>query len=162
MIDAVLYWGTFLAALGSGLIAGVFFAFSTFVMRALGRLPAAQGIAAMQSINVTAISPIFMIALFGTAAVCAVLLALALQRLQMLAALCIAGGSALYIGGTVVVTIVCNVPRNNALARVNATSAEGEAIWRRYLSEWTAWNHIRTISAAAGAGLLTFALTKLV
>jgi uncharacterized membrane protein len=39
------------AALGSGLVGGVFFAFSTFVMRALARVPAAQGIAAMQSIN---------------------------------------------------------------------------------------------------------------
>ena len=53
-------------ALGCGVIAGVFFAFSTFVMCALARLPAAQGIAAMQSINVLAMTPPFMIAMFGS------------------------------------------------------------------------------------------------
>lgn len=40
-----------LAMLGCGMIGGVFFAFSSFVMRALARLPDAQGLAAMQSIN---------------------------------------------------------------------------------------------------------------
>jgi uncharacterized membrane protein len=38
---------TFASALGCGLIAGVFFAFSSFVMRALARLPPARGVAAM-------------------------------------------------------------------------------------------------------------------
>ena len=38
------------ATVGSALIAGVFFAFSTFVITALSRLPAEQGVAAMQSI----------------------------------------------------------------------------------------------------------------
>jgi uncharacterized membrane protein len=56
------------SALGSGLIAGAFFAFSSFVMGALGKLPASQGIAAMQSINVVVINPIFLGVLFGTAA----------------------------------------------------------------------------------------------
>jgi uncharacterized membrane protein len=44
-------------ALGCGLIAGVFFAFSTFVMKALGSLLPAQGIAAMQSINLAVLNP---------------------------------------------------------------------------------------------------------
>jgi uncharacterized membrane protein len=54
-------------ALGCGLVGGVFFAFSTFVMRALARLQPKEGIAAMQSINITVINPWFMTALFGTA-----------------------------------------------------------------------------------------------
>jgi uncharacterized membrane protein len=33
-------------AVGAGLVGGVFFAFSTFVMKALSQLPAEQGIAA--------------------------------------------------------------------------------------------------------------------
>ena len=61
---------TFISAIGCGLVGGVFFAFSTFVMQGLGRLPAPQGAAAMQAINVTAVTPVFMAALFGTAAVC--------------------------------------------------------------------------------------------
>jgi uncharacterized membrane protein len=46
---------TFVAALGAALNGGVFFAFSTFVMSGLARLRPADGIAAMQSINVTAV-----------------------------------------------------------------------------------------------------------
>jgi uncharacterized membrane protein len=65
-----LFYLTFTAAIGCGLVAGVFFAFSTFVMPALARLQPAQGIAAMQSINITAINPLFMLALLGTAVAC--------------------------------------------------------------------------------------------
>jgi uncharacterized membrane protein len=68
MTDGFLFGLTLFAALGCGLVAGVFFAFSTFVMKALARLPAPQGIAAMQSINVIVINPWFMTAFLGTAA----------------------------------------------------------------------------------------------
>jgi uncharacterized membrane protein len=67
MMTGVLYAATLATALGCGLVAGVFFAFSTFVMPALKRLPPAHGIAAMQSINTVAVTPAFMTALFGTA-----------------------------------------------------------------------------------------------
>jgi uncharacterized membrane protein len=60
----------FVAALGCGLIAGVFFAFSSFVMRALARLPASGGIAAMQSINVAVLNPVFLGTFAGTALAC--------------------------------------------------------------------------------------------
>ena len=67
MSDA-LFALTLVTALGCGLNAGVFFAFSTFVMAGLRRLPAPQAIAAMQSINVTRRTPAFMTALLGTGA----------------------------------------------------------------------------------------------
>jgi uncharacterized membrane protein len=46
-MDGFLFALTLFAALGCGVVAGVFFAFSAFVMRALASLPALQGIAAM-------------------------------------------------------------------------------------------------------------------
>jgi uncharacterized membrane protein len=55
---------TFTATIGCGIVAGVFFAFSTFVMPALARLQPDRGIVAMQSIGITAINPLFMLALF--------------------------------------------------------------------------------------------------
>jgi hypothetical protein len=55
------------AAVGSALIAGLFFAFSTFVMTALFRLPVDQGVAAMQSINKVILGSLFMPVFFGTA-----------------------------------------------------------------------------------------------
>ncbi len=69
MSDRLLATGTLTAVLGSGLIAGTFFAFSSFVMPALARLPAAQGIASMQSINVVVINPLFLGVFVGTAGV---------------------------------------------------------------------------------------------
>jgi uncharacterized membrane protein len=148
---------TFCTALGCGLIGGVFFAFSAFVMKALGRLPAPQGIAAMQSINVVAVTPLFMTALFGTAAACLVLTVSTLLAWQERGARMVLLGSLLYLVGCVLVTIVFNVPRNEALARVDAASADGARMWAGYLSGWTAWNHVRTVAALAAAALLTAA-----
>src|SRR6201986_1954948 len=68
MMNGPLFLLTLLAALGCGVIAGVFFAFSSFVMKGLARVPSAQGIASMQSVNYAAVTPSFMTALFGTAA----------------------------------------------------------------------------------------------
>ena len=64
---------SFLAALGNGLMAGMFFAFSVFIMTALGRLPPDHGIAAMQSINIVILNPMFLSVFMGTAAICIVL-----------------------------------------------------------------------------------------
>jgi uncharacterized membrane protein len=149
---------TFCTALGSGLVGGVFFAFSTFIMSALARLPAPQGIAAMQSINVAVITPLFMLALFGTGAACLFLGGYVLFTWQRPGAAYLLAGSLLYFIGVVVVTIVFNVPRNNALAAVDPTSAEGARLWSDYLSTWTAWNHVRTITALAAAVSFTFML----
>jgi uncharacterized membrane protein len=66
--------------LGSAIIAGVFFAFSNFVMPALGRLPAVEGIVSMQAINVVVINPLFM-AVFAGTAVLSLLVALLALRL---------------------------------------------------------------------------------
>jgi uncharacterized membrane protein len=155
MIDSLLVILTFLSALGSGLMAGVFFAFSTFVMNALSRLPAGEGIAAMQSINVVAVlSPGFMTAFFGMAAACAVLAIASFLRWDKASAIDLFAGSLLYLVGTFLVTIAFNVPLNNALKIAEPNSAEGARLWARYLISWTRWNHVRT--AAALAALTSF------
>ena len=64
---------TLLTALGSALIGGVFFGFSTFIMRGLARLPAAAGISAMQQINVAVVNLWFLVPFVGTAVVGAAL-----------------------------------------------------------------------------------------
>ncbi len=148
---------TFAALLGSGLVAGIFFAFSTFVMRALGQLPANQGIAAMQAINVTVLNPWFFLAFFGTGAVClavafvAVGSAAGAQRAYLLV------GCALYLLGCLLVTMAFNVPLNNRLASTNPDSPGAEALWAHYLSRWTRWNHVRTASSLAAAGFFAMA-----
>src|SRR4030095_13978403 len=70
MIDKLISILTFSSGLGCGVIGGVFFAFSAVVMKALARLSPAHGSAAMQSINIVVINPLFFAVFFGTAAGC--------------------------------------------------------------------------------------------
>ena len=144
---------TLAAALGCALVAGIFFAFSNFVMKALFRIPAQSGIAAMQAINVAVLNPLFFALFFGTAALCALLLFLRWESPFALI------GAGLYLVGTIGVTMAFNVPRNNALARVDA--AGSVALWRLYVQEWTWWNHVRTLAASVAAALLTLELPQL-
>jgi uncharacterized membrane protein len=149
---------TFLSALGCGLVAGIFFAFSTFVMKALGTLPPAQGIAAMQAINVAVINPWFLTPFLGTAATCVLMIVASLLRWHDPRAWYWLIGSVLYLAGTVLVTMIFNVPRNNALAVVAPPSSDASRLWAAYLSAWTAWNHVRTAAALAAALSFTIAL----
>ncbi len=146
------------AILGCGLMAGVFFAFSTFVMNALARLQPTQGIAAMQSINITVINPLFMTAFLGTGVACMILLISLLLNRHQPSAVYLLAGSLLYIFGTFGVTIIFNVPLNKALAIANPDSTDGVKLWTSYLTNWTFWNHIRTAAALAASALLTIAL----
>lgn len=147
-----------IAAVGCGLNGGVFFAFSSFVMPGLGRLPPAQGAAAMQAINVTAVTPPFMTALFGTALACVVVIISALGRWRAPGMLWQIGGAALFLVGAIGVTLVANVPRNNALAAAAPDSAEGAAQWAAYLPSWTAWNTVRAVAGLAAAAAITVGL----
>jgi uncharacterized membrane protein len=157
-VSVFLYVATLVTALGCGLVAGIFFAFSTFAMAGLRRIPPAQGIAAMQSINRQAETPPLMTVLFGTAAACLGLLVWALISWGGRPAAMAFVGGALYIVGTIGVTIVCNVPLNNMLARLHPQSAKAEDRWEEYVTRWIAWNHVRTITALAAAAALTVAL----
>ena len=149
---------TVVTALGCGLSGGALFAFSSFVMAALRRLPAAQGIAAMQSINIMAPTPVFMTALFGTGLLCIVLIVWALAAWDGSYGPWLLAGSALYLAGPVGVTMGYNVPRNNALARLDPADPGAEAYWRRYVTEWTRGNHVRVALGLAAAAACTEAL----
>jgi uncharacterized membrane protein len=112
----------------------------------------------MQSINVAAITPSFMTALVGTALVCVVLVGRSVSTWARPGAGYVLAGCVFYIAGTLLVTRLCNVPLNDALARVSPASPEGAALWASYVPRWTAWNHVRTAAALLAAALLTLAL----
>jgi uncharacterized membrane protein len=151
-------WLTLSAALGSGLAAGFFFAFSICVMQALERIAVPHGIGAMQSINVVVINPWFMTVFLGTAVSCAAAIVVAVLHWQDAAAPYWLVGAIAYLAGTLLVTMVFNVPRNNALAALALASSEGAAYWRDYLTSWTRWNHVRTISSLVAAASFIYAL----
>ncbi len=147
-----------IGVLGAATIGGVFFAFSTFVMRALAQLPPAHGVAAMQRINVVVLNPLFLAVFIGTALVEGMAAGLSLiawvpQRSPLLVA-----GAALYLVGTFGVTVALNVPRNDRLAAMPADSDAAHGYWPTYVREWTFWNHLRTVAALASAACGILAL----
>lgn len=157
-MDALLTALVLLAALGCGLSGGALFAFSSFVMKGLARLAPAQGMAAMQAINIAAISFAFMLALFGTAALCVAVAGWALAEWGEPFAGYLLAGSVLYLAGVIGMTIAFHVPRNDALARVEPGDAGAGREWSRYLSEWTAGNHVRAVAGTAAAAAYMYAL----
>ncbi|MFH8975579.1 DUF1772 domain-containing protein [Streptomyces sp. NPDC017890] len=159
MIDGPFFVLTVLGVLGTGLTAGAFCAFSTFVMRGLAALPPAQGVAAMNAINTAAVRPAFMFLFLGTAVLAAVIAVVTLVVRPDGAAVELLLGSALFLFGSFGVTAAANVPRNSALLRLEPGSAEAAARWPSYIREWTAWNHVRTAASAAAAVAYVLALT---
>ena len=159
-IDDLRFALTLFAALGCGIIGGVFFAFSTFVMKALARLSPAEGIAAMQTINIVVINPVFLGVFLGTAAACAVVIISSFLRWQDSGSFYSLVGGLLYLVGTIMVTAVFNIPKNNSLAAVNPTAPESANLWADYLVNWTAWNHVRAAAAIAAAAALIISLCQ--
>ena len=151
----------FASAIGAALVSGIFYAFSTFVMRALGRLAPREGIAAMQSINIVVINPLFFLAFFGTGALCAVTVVASLVSGTGAPPAPAVSGGVLYLVGCLGVTIVGNVPLNNQLAEVHPEDAAAESQWRSYLVRWTRWNHVRTMASLAAAAFLVVAAVRL-
>jgi len=146
------------AAVGCGLIGGVFFAFSVFVMRALARLPPAHGMAAMQSINVVVINPAFLGAFFGTGLAGLALVAVTIVDGSMPGAAWLSAGALLYLVGTIGVTMAANVPLNTALASMPTEDPAAGPLWSAYLKRWTAWNHVRTAAAIGAAIFITYGI----
>jgi uncharacterized membrane protein len=158
MLDSWTFVLALLCALGSGLIAGGFFAFSAFVMRALARLPPAQGIAAMQSINVVVLNPAFLGVFLGTAALSVVAIIAALLRPDAPGCVFVLTGGALYLVGTFGVTVAFNVPWNDRIAAVAPDDPAAAETWTHYSRRWTAWNHVRTVAALAASASFIVAL----
>jgi len=149
---------TLLTALGAGVIGGVFYAFSTFVMRALRRRPAAEAVAAMQAINVAVITPAFLGLFLGGAAASAAIVVRALLRWHTPGSAWLLAGGLLYFAGTFGVTMLFNVPLNNALENISPDAPDAPEQWARYAARWTLWNHVRTAAAIAATAALMLAL----
>lgn len=135
-----------LTAWGSAITGGIFYAFSSFVMAALARIPANAGISAMQSINITVINGTFFAVFFGTALLCLAIIALGLMGFGSLSKWTMIGAG-IYLIGTIGVTMILNVPLNDQLAVMDANAAASADVWIAYVRDWTLWNHVRTVAA---------------
>lgn len=112
----------------------------------------------MQSINVVVLNPWFLGVFLGTAVACVLAVISSVPRWREPGAIYLMIGSALYLVGSLMVTIVFNVPRNEALASVVPAAPGSAGLWAGYVASWTAWNHVRTAASFAAAASFSIAL----
>jgi uncharacterized membrane protein len=151
-----------LTAVGCGLMGGILFAFSNFIMTALAQQPDASGIRTMQEINIQIVNPLFLTIFVGTPVGAAFLAALACRSLSQPGAKLLLLGSVLYLVGTLAITVAFNIPLNNRLAIQDPHSVDAAAHWIQYVAKWIRWNHVRTIASLMAAALLTGAIRQVV
>ena len=146
------------SAIGCGLLAGLYFAFSAFIMTALSRIGQGAGVAAMNAINVAIVQSLFLPIFLATTTASAALTVIALFRWGEPGAMAMAAGGVLYVLGMFGVTMILNVPLNDALAAADPAGHEAASLWSRYLTDWTLWNHVRTVSSTAACALFIAAI----
>jgi uncharacterized membrane protein len=130
-------------------------------MKALARLPADERIAAMPSINVAAVNSWFLAAFLGTSAACLLVLVTTIIQWTDPSTAFLLPGALTYLVGCFLVTMVFNVPMDDALAALAPDAPDRAAQWAGYLAQWTTWNHIRTASSLAASALLIIGLQRM-
>jgi uncharacterized membrane protein len=147
-------------AVACGMMAGLLFAFSNFVMRALLQQPPESGMRTMQAVNLFIQNPIFFVLFLGAALSTIFLAATSVLHLSQPGSSLLLLGSLLYLAGTFAVTVAFNVPLNNGLAAHSAVAPDAAEYWQNYVSQWLKWNHVRTMTSASAAALLTWAAAR--
>lgn len=153
--------GLWAVVIGCALMAGMYFAFSTFIMSSLDAIPDAEGIAAMQSINRVILKSSFMPLFFATSVASLLLGVWGVSHWSDAGAHFLVGGGLIYVVGMLGVTAAFNVPLNDALDGVDATTPASVDVWSNYLRDWTRWNHVRTLSSLAASALFVAAARTL-
>lgn len=144
-------WLTSAAAVGTGVNGGAFFAFSSIVMPGLRELPAAQGIAAMQAFNRTAVTPPLMLMMFVTAALCVVLIVRAAMTWDSASAPWILAAAIAFLLAAVVITGTGNVPVSASVDALDPSRTGVSARWDDLFTQWDWWNHARTLTSITAA-----------
>ena len=145
-----------MAITGAGVVTGLLFAFSNFVMRALADLPNDKGMFAMQRVNEKILNPVFLILFLGTPILCVLIAFTSVLQLGSSGSLFLLIGALAYIIGPFGITVLFNVPLNNKLAEVDLSGAD--EIWPVYQKQWQRWNHVRTYIGVVSIVLLAAGL----
>ena len=149
------------AGLASALVAGVFQAFSDFVMRGLILAQPAGGIESMQHINRTVFRSAFLATFLALVPITVVLAGYAWFRLSGSGQVLIIAAALIYVSTVFLVTVMGNVPMNERLDALAYASLEAKTYWSTYGRVWTLWNHVRTLGSVATAVCLLLAAVDL-
>lgn len=129
-----------------GLMGGIYFSFSIFVMKALSEVPALQAAQVMNRINEVIVKTLFLPLFFGSTLLSVGLMVWSFLQWQGLSSTLVIVATLIYVVGMFLVTVIGNVPLNNALQTREGNPQELVSYWSVYLKRWTRLNHIRTLS----------------
>jgi len=147
----IILWGLVAVSLATGLVAGVFLAFSDFVMKSLAASQPAAGTEAMQIINRKVFQTLFMVLLIGCIPVTAAVAGYAYFFMTGPGVNYLIAAGVLYFVGVFGVSMVGNIPMNQRLAAMPDGGGEAQGYWPSYVRGWVLWNHVRTVTAAGSA-----------
>jgi len=159
--DWPLYFCLFLA-LWSGVVAGVFSAFSEFIMSALLKAEPASGMEAMQHINRDVIKTQFVAGILSIAVFSALFALYGLAVFEGAALVTLILAPLIYLPSVFAMTMIGNVPMNNRLDSLDYTSAAAHAYWLEYGRKWTRLNHFRSLGSILTSGLYIIAAITLI
>jgi uncharacterized membrane protein len=152
---------TTVTALGSAAVGGLFYAFSSFVMRGLDRTEPVDAITAMRGINAEAQSNApFLLLFIGSALLGLAVGVVAIMHIRQPGGVLLLAGAVLAVVA-LVVTVAFNVPLNNRLDALDPATlrpVDAATQWANYLAPWTAWNHVRTAAPLLGSVLMLLGL----
>lgn len=149
MFDSMLVLSLTIASIGAGLMAGVYFAFSGFIMRSFDLLGAAHATDAMNAINKVILRSWFMILFFGSTLIYAVLAVAAVLFADLEGRWLLFATGLNYVCGMFLCTALFNVPLNNRLAAAGEDERAKAETWPLYFEHWTRWNHLRSVCSLA-------------
>ena len=153
MFGSMLALVLIVATLAAGLMAGVYFAFSAFIMRAFDRLGAAAAADAMNAVNDIILRSGFMILFFGSTLLYAGLALLALFGADIVGRGWLLAAASIYVIGMFACTAAFNVPLNNRLAAAAGDDADKAVTWPLYFRRWSRWNHLRAVCSLAACAI---------
>lgn len=147
-----------ITALTTALIAGLFYSYSCSVNPGLGKLPDAGYLAAMQSINREILNPLFFMSFMGTLILLPVSTWMQYSNSAPTRFYLLLAATIVYALGTFGVTIMGNVPLNNALDGFQLQSASPEMLQQYRESFEKPWNRLHSIRTMANAIALILVL----
>ena len=152
------FWLYLACAVWVGVMAGFFFAFSFVVMPGLAAMEPLAALASMQAINLAVRNAVFALGFFGALILCIVVAIHALTRRDAPACWFALSATLIYLLGAFGVTSLFNVPLNGEIAVLDPTLPENAGAMVTYISQWTLWNHLRTLASLAALVLLLLSL----
>jgi len=154
---------TSITAIASAAAGGMMYVFSTFVMQGLDRTGPVEAITAMRGINAEAnASAPFLLAYLGAAVLAFVVGVIAVVQLRRPGRRWVLIGAVFGVLAAII-TMAFNVPLNDHLDGVDPQGlSAGDAAreWLAYYQPWTAWNHVRAVTAFVAAALMLIGLLQ--